>query len=266
MLTKPLDRLVFLDIESTTQYHTFADMPTRMKALFEKRFQKEIEEFKKAFPIVLSNIHNPEVINIDITENGIKACEAVYDLKGPLFPEFNKIICISLGVIDITNPKEYKLKTKSFCGEDEKKILQDFISSASIAKFNDSKPYDRFSFVAHNGMIFDFPVIAKRLIYNQMDLPVIFDYCESKPWEVTHFIDTKNIWKWGVYDGNVSLDMLAGAFDVESSKTLMTGDAVKNVYYLLKDLKAIQDYCEHDVFTLASIYLKMKNIQIPLTR
>lgn len=253
MLSKPLNKIVFIDIETTTQYESLAMMPVRMQTLFVKRFEKEISEM---------------IISISDIEKGnnriSRAKELVYDIKGPLFAEFNKIICISMGVIDISNPAEYKLNVKSFIG-DEKEMLEEFIKSPSISKFREMKA-DAFHFCAHNGMIFDFPILAKRMIYNGIELPYIFDYSDKKPWDVDYFIDTKKTWQWTVYDGGVSMDLLAAAFDIESSKTIMSGDKVKDVYYITKDIKGIKEYCEFDILTLARIYLKMKNIQIPLVK
>lgn len=261
---KPIEKVVFIDLESTSQYESFALMPTRMQNLFKDKFKKEIKELIDSF----------KGQEKQLSEEG--CVEVVYDTKAPLFAEFNKIICISMGVIDTTTVDSYKLKVKSFCNADEKVLLTEFAASASIANYktykdekgvvHNTKEENKFNFCAHNGKTFDFPVIAKRMIYNGLDLPYIFDYSHLKPWESDYFIDTKDVWKYGVFDGNVSLDLLAGSFGVESSNTLMKGSDVKNVYYVTKDMKAIKDYCEHDIFTLASIYLKMKNNQTPLTK
>lgn len=257
MLNKPLDKVVFIDIETTTQYESFEQMPIRMQVLFKKRFEKEINEAHIKYAH-----HTDDETTVEIA--WMACINEVYNIKGPLFAEFNKIICISMGVIDISNPKEYKLKIKSFTGE-EKQMLEEFIKSPSIAKFREMK-IDAFHFCAHNGMTFDFPILAKRMIYNSVELPYIFDYSDKKPWDIDYFIDTKKTWQWTVYDGGVSLDLLAAAFNVESSKTIMSGDKVKDVYYLTKDMKGIQEYCEFDVFALASIYLKMKNNHNPLVK
>jgi DNA polymerase elongation subunit (family B) len=251
---KPIEKVVFIDIESTSQHETFSAMPIRMQYLFKERFKKEIkEEFE-------SQTHIENGLSIE------KCVEEIYNSKAPLFAEFNKIVCISMGIINTANKDSYSLKVKSFCGTDEKALLTEFAQAASIKNYQTSTAAERFAFCAHNGKVFDFPVIAKRMIYNGIDLPYIFDYTHLKPWEVDYLIDTKEAWKYGVFDGNVSLDLLAAAFNVESSKMLMKGSDVKDVYYVTKDMAAIQKYCEHDIFTLASIYLKMKNIQVPLTR
>jgi len=256
---KPINRVVFLDVETTSQHKTLADAPPRMQQLFKQRFKKDIEEkIKETLATVAETIDS-------ITS---KVIEEIYDQKAPLFAEFNKIICISMGVIDNSDPNSLKLRIKSFCDHDEKALLSEFVKAKSVVDYEKQPASDRFAFCAHNGMIFDFPVIAKRLIYNGLDLPYIFDFSEKKPWDIDYFIDTKNTWKFGVYDGNVSLDLLAGAFNVESSKMIMQGSDVKLVYYEGDEsrMKSIQQYCEHDIYTLASIYLKMKNIQKPLTR
>ena len=229
-------------------------MPVRMQNLFKERFKKEIqEEFE-------SQTHIENGLSIE------KCVEEIYDIKAPLFAEFNKIICISMGILDTRNKDKYSLKVKSFINSDEKQLLTEFSESTSIKNFTTCKKEEQFSFCAHNGKVFDFPVIAKRMIYNGIDLPYIFDFSDKKPWDLDYIIDTKEVWKFGVFDGSVSLDLLAAAFNVESSKMLMKGSDVKNVYYITKDMEAIKNYCEHDIYTLASIYLKMKNIQVPLVR
>ncbi len=265
---KPIEKVVFIDLESTSQYESFALMPVRMQNLFKERFKKEIEEeFLKTKPTPTEETAPVVYLN---------CIEAIYDQKAPLFAEWNKIICISMGRIDITNVDQYKLNIKSFINADEKQLLTEFAASPSIANYKthkdkdgnvkNTKTEDQFAFCSHNGFMFDFPVIAKRMIYNGLDLPFIFDYPNIKPWELVQFIDTKKEWSYNVFDGGVSLDLLAACFDVESSKTLMKGSDVKNVYYETKDMTAIQKYCEHDIYTLASIYLKMKGIKTPLTR
>jgi predicted PolB exonuclease-like 3'-5' exonuclease len=104
------------------------------------------------------------------------------------------------------------------------------------------------------------------MIINGIELPAMFDFSESKPWDLVHFIDTKVVWKFGSYDNNVSLDLLCATLGVESPKTDMSGDKVKDVFWIEKDLKKIAEYCEGDVYALASCYLKMKNIQTKLTK
>lgn len=271
---KPIEKVLFIDIETTSQYPTLAEVPTRLRELFKKKFEKDIKEKSNEIAsdilrgIKEASNRNPE--------------EEIYDQKAPLLAEFNKIICISIGAIQTKHAKTgevlpvYKLHVKSFCGEDEKKILTDFASAKPVAEFytladgkTRTRDEDQFNFCAHNGKIFDFPVLAWRMIYNQLPLPYILDYGEKKPWDVTWFIDTKEIRKMNVFDANISLDLLAASFDIESSKTIMSGDMVKHVYWEQKangGLKNIQEYCEFDVLTLARLYLKMKGINTTIEK
>jgi hypothetical protein len=240
--TKPVDKIIFLDIETTSQYEKYWDMPEVFQKLFAKRFAKEID--------------------VQIADLSKDAYEEVYNQKAPLYAEWGKIICISMGVIN-SSDEEYKLNVTSYSDVDEVKLLQAFLKKTQTIT---SELNSLWSFCAHNGKNFDFPFISKRLIINHLELPKMFDFSEMKPWEIKYFIDTKEVWKFGVYDHNVSLDILAAVFDVPSSKDDMDGSQVKNVFYQDKDLKKITGYCEKDVLALASVFLKMKNIKNKLVR
>ena len=123
-----------------------------------------------------------------------------------------------------------------------------------------------FAFCAHNGKIFDFPFITKRMILNRMEIPKFLQIYDKKPWEILHLIDTKEMWKFGVFDNNSSLSLLAHVFDVPSSKDEMDGSMVKDCYYKEKNIPKIATYCEKDVLALAHVYLKMNGIENQLTK
>jgi DNA polymerase elongation subunit (family B) len=240
--SKPIDKVLFLDIETTSQYESYKACPEPVKTLFSSRYKKELEEIGKVY----------------------KDVEDVYNNKAPLSAEFGKIICISLGII--TDKATYKFVTASYSDTDEKKLLETFIAKTKAINTCTDVAKAEYHICAHNGKIFDFPFIAKRLLINGIQLPAMFDFSELKPWDLKYFIDTKEVWKFGVYDGNSSLDLLAYSFGVESSKSDMSGDKVKDVFYKEKDIKKIADYCEKDVVALATIYLRMKGIKNNLTK
>lgn len=244
---KPLTNIVFLDIETTSQYPRFEDMPAHKKLLFLKRFK---EDFKK--------------LKDDLMEpDDALVIEKLYDNKAPLFAEFGKIICIS--GLRIMDSESLKYKTVSIVNESEEQLLLDFLKTfKSIAECADpakGKDY----ICAHNGLMFDFPYMSKRMIANGIPLPAMFDFAESKPWELAHFIDTKAVWKFGSYDNNTSLELLCDALNVETPKDDMTGDKVKDAYWIKKDINGIAAYCEKDVVALANCYVKMKGINKQLT-
>lgn len=243
--TKPIEKILFLDIETVPQQKSFFNLTKKKQELFYERFKKDFtesgcEDFKST-PIDHENT------------------DAIYALKGSLYAEFGKIVCISVGVIDTSNT-EYQLKTISITGENDLTILTEVMTKVK-AIINYTGKADDFAFCAHNGKIFDFPFIAKRFVINGLDIPKAFDIAEKKPWDLTHLIDTKEIWKFGVYDNNASLDLLADTFGVASSKDEMDGSKVKDVFYKEKDLDKIAKYCEKDILALATIYLRMRGIK-----
>ncbi len=94
---------------------------------------------------------------------------------------------------------------------------------------------------------------------HQIKLPSILDLAGKKPWDVRH-IDTLQLWKFGDYKAYTSLDLLAQVFDLPSPKDEIDGSMIAQVYYEDQDLERISDYCQKDVSTLASIYLRMNNL------
>lgn len=258
--SKPIEKVIFLDIETTSSQEDFSMISPTMRKIFYQKFIKDKDE--KLCEVLAQSEHSPEenITNILYAEGADKKFPSIrkrlndkYGEKAPLHPEFGKIVCISIGTLSQAEDK-YKLTTTSFSSFDEKSLLEGFLNR--IKKVSSG---NEFAFCAHNGKSFDFPYIAKRLIINGIDLPKVFDFAELKPWEQT-FIDTKDTWRFGVYDAHSSLELLCEVFGVKTSKDDMSGADVKDVFYVEKDIKKIEKYCEKDIYSLASIYLKMKNI------
>ena len=224
MNLKPVDKVLFLDIETVPQYETFEEVPELLKKLFLQRFKKEAAE-------------------TDDYEN-------LWFLKASLYPEFGKIVCISVGMM-----YNGKFVTKSFASEDEVALLNDFVGGKLMDKLNDISGGTVFS--AYNGNVFDFPFIAKRLIINELFVPKVFFYTDLKPWERNFMVDLKVLWKWDVFDANVSLGLLGYALGLKIHKDEMDGSMVKDVYYKEKDIKKIALYCEQDVDLLYRAYVKI---------
>ena len=135
--------------------------------------------------------------------------------------EFGKIICISVGMLE----KDNRLKIKSFYGDDEKKLLEDF---GTI--FN-SPRLQNIILCAHNGKEFDFPWIARRMLINGFQPPVPFQTVGK---------------------------LMAHIFGVPTPKDDIDGSMVAEIYYQEKDLQRIVEYCEKDVLTLANVFRKMR--------
>ena len=68
---------------------------------------------------------------------------------------------------------------KSFYGNDEKELLEDF--AQLLRKLKPSM-----LLCGHNGKEFDFPYLSRRMIINGIELPPQLDNSQKKPWEVLH--------------------------------------------------------------------------------
>ena len=220
--------ILFLDIETVPAEPGFDDLPDHYKEFWEKKsasFRMENESAADSYP------------------------------KAGLYAEFGKIVCISVGIINRIK-KENFFRVKSFFGDDEKKLLSDF--SEMLRNYLNRK---EIHLCAHNGINFDFPFIARRMLIHDIELPEILDTAGKKPWE-SRFIDTMDLWKFGDYRHSVSLDLLAELFGIETPKEAMNGSMVASVYREEKDLKKIVTYCEQDVLCVAQIILKFKGMEV----
>ncbi|MCX7743798.1 MAG: ribonuclease H-like domain-containing protein [Flavobacteriales bacterium] len=214
--------VLFLDIETVPQYPDYISVPEE-----KKKFWKH-----KASLISKSESDTPETL---------------YERAG-IYAEFGKIICISSGFI-----RDGKLQIKSFAGDDEKLLLQEFASV--LQKLQNSGK--RWYLCAHNGKEFDFPYIARRMIVHSIQVPSILDP-RGKWAKDLQLLDTMELWKFGDYKNFTALDLLADIFGIPSPKDDMDGSQVHSIYYKDGNLQRIVNYCEKDVYTLCKVFLKFK--------
>ena len=217
----PLEKVLFLDIETVPQYGNWDEMDESLQKLWDK---KTLHQRKDDF-----------------------TTEEFYKERGGIMAEFGKIICISVGILD----KSDKIMIKSFAGDDEKKLLEEFGEIFNRPKLRDV------ILCAHNGKEFDFPWIARRFLINGMEPPKPFQLFGKKPWEIPH-LDTMELWKFGDYKSYVSLELLANVFGLPTPKDDIDGSMVASMYWIEKDLFRIVQYCEKDVLTLANVFRRMR--------
>ena len=175
----------------------------------------------------------------------------IYSNAG-IYAEFGKIICISCGIIS-KSQEEKKLLIKSFYGDEEKLLLQQFCETVSKWSHGSEK-----FLCAHNGKEFDFPYLCRRLVINQIAIPHLLDTSGKKKWEVSH-LDTMELWKFGDYKNYTSLNLLAHILGIPTPKDDIDGSMIRDVYWIQHDLPRIVHYCQKDVFTVAQVYLRLNN-------
>ena len=221
----PLHTILFLDIETVSQYSDLSRVPEDWQELWR---------------------HKAENLNRDKT---LLTPEELYG-RAAIYAEFGKVVCISCGVLS-GPPAERRLSLKSFYGHDEKDVLQQFCEL--LQKWgSEGQKY----LCAHNGKDFDFPYLCRRMIIQGMKIPSILNLTGKKPWEVPH-IDTMELWKFGEYKNYISLNLLAHSLGIPTPKDDIDGSEVGSVYWVDRDLPRIVNYCQKDVATVAQVYLRI---------
>ncbi|MFB0946160.1 MAG: putative PolB exonuclease-like 3'-5' exonuclease [Spirosomataceae bacterium] len=224
---RQLKSTLFIDIETVAQSANFEDVNERLQKHWER---------KASF---LKN------------DDKLTAAEMYID-RAAIYAEYGKVICISFGGF-YEEDGELKLRVSSFCGDDEKQVLSDFVK---IIEKHRAK--NNLLLCAHNGKEFDYPYLCRRIVLNGMPLPAILQISGKKPWNIPH-LDTLEMWKFGDYKHFTSLDLLAALFDIPSSKQEINGSMVSHTYHVDKDIEKINRYCLADVVVLAQLYLKMNS-------
>ena len=227
--------LIVIDIETASVSPSFAHLSPEWQELWQEKTARILPEGKTA--------------------------EEFYPMRAGVMAEFSKVVCISIGYF--IREQHLKMRVKSFCGEDEKKILTDFLQTVSkIESFNNN-----WCFAGHNIKEFDIPFLCRRLLVNDMRIPPYLDFQNMKPWE-TNIVDTFQYWRFGDYKNFTSLKLLAAAMGVPSSKDDIDGSMVGELFHTENreerkiNIKRIATYCQKDVVTTANIILRFKNSPI----
>ena len=158
-----INKVLFLDIETVPMVEQWEDLSENWKNLWQKKISYQLKEEETA--------------------------EEMFYQRAGIMAEFGKIVCISFGMI----VKGEQLRVKSFYGDDEKKILEDFIELLN-------SPYFATGLIlcAHNGKI-RLSIFGKKDFDSWVNLTECFEYSRQKPWEVQH-LDTMELWKFGDYN------------------------------------------------------------------
>jgi len=225
-----LENLLLIDIETVPQQPSFDLLNEDWKKLWEEKTIRSLPDFTSAAEF--------------------------YPQRAGVMAEFAKIVCISIGYFTKTG-NALQLRLKSFFGDDEKKLLQDFITTVNQMEAKNNK----WSFAGHNIKEFDIPFICRRLLINGLRIPVYLDFQNMKPWD-TNTVDTFQFWRFGDYKNYTSLKLLAAALGVPSPKDDIDGSMVAEVYWNEKNLQRIATYCQKDVVTTGNIILRFKNMEL----
>jgi predicted PolB exonuclease-like 3'-5' exonuclease len=232
MINVPLDKILFIDIETVgieSDYPTLEKKNPKLAELF----SNYESWFKKRFP-----------------EDADATLDQLFQTRTALVPEFARIVTVCLGIVDQSG----KFKTTVFSDENERALLVDL--RKTLFRCGELGYF----LCGHNVKNFDIPMMAKRMIINNILPPKIFPTYDTKPWEVKA-IDTRDVWQYGQYASISTLDLMCGVMGVESSKSdEMDGSRVHEVFYKEKNIDKINTYCEKDVKVLYEVVKKLQNL------
>lgn len=235
-LTHP-DKILYLDIETAALAEHYTQMSGRMPDQWELKADSLFARM------------NPEEKEKYMAEDD--SYQKLYEDRAALHTAFSRIVCISFGFVSPLDETQRKMQLRSYYGEDEKEILEDF--AHSVNKWSATSPQNRLA--AHNGKFFDFPLLARKYMLHGLVIPYALNIIGKKPWEI-QLVDTMEIWKMGVYNAAIKLDTLSAAYGLPSPKAEMSGADV-NRYFWDGRHQDIAEYCELDISTLANCYICM---------
>lgn len=230
----PVESFLFFDIETVAKVpELMEDTPLYDAFVYKMRYAEEAQ--RKDF-----NAYN---------------VKALYAEKAALYPEFGKIVAITIGkIVD-----GHKVALYSFSGDDEANILTRFFKALSDQIANDPE----LVLCGVNLKFFDLRYCFIRAVVNQIE-PVKghINLTGLKPWEV-RTCDITDVWKQtSMY--NAPLIAIAECLGLPSPKSDIDGSKVSETYWKegVKGLERIVKYCEQDVFTTANVVMKLRFMEL----
>lgn len=240
-----VDKLLFFDIESVSQYKDLFDMPDRQLKMWESyydSFRKKVTDESKIPTEMDKGECRPDLMK--------RVKQEVYRQTAAFFPEFGKVACVSMAFVT----KGGEVRFESFYGEDELHILTE-----TRKVFDKIEPLG-FDLCGQSIKMFDIPFLGKRYFINGMKPPKMFPTHETKPWDL-RVLDTKEVWQFGNNWSLGSLDLMCTVLDIDSPKNGdVKGDNVTTNYWD-GNHKEIKEYCEKDVKALVDIITKLNNLK-----
>jgi predicted PolB exonuclease-like 3'-5' exonuclease len=233
-----IDKLLFFDIETVSQYKDLYDMPEDKLKMWESYY----DSFRK-------KVTDESRIDGEVMTLG-EIHQEVYRQTAAFFPEFGKVACVSMAFVTKTG----EIRFESFYGEDELHVLTE-----TRKVFDKIEPLG-FDLCGQSIKNFDIPFLGKRFFINGMKPPKLFPTYDTKPWDL-RVVDTKDVWQFGNNWSLGSLDLICSVLDIDSPKNGdVKGDSVTTNYWEGKH-EEIKEYCERDVKALVDIITKLNNLK-----
>ncbi len=226
LATLNLEEILFIDLETVPLYQSFKELDPTGQTLWQKKAGQRYPELPS---------------------------DEAYEQKAGIHAEFSQVLIAGCGFFHKSKDNQLIFRVKTFHNTNEKELLNEFIQLIDHTKRKKFRVL-----CAHNGKEFDFPFLCRRMLVNGLDIPPVLDLAGKKPWEVMH-LDTLELWKFGDRKHYTSLELMAYALGIPSSKSTFNGSMVNKVYQESGITPELLDYCLNDVVLLAQVFLKLRN-------
>lgn len=235
-----LRKIIVLDIETTSNYENYED--------FCRARPGEIKFWER----------KAAVCRKDFAELRDKTDGEIYKQYAAVYPEFGRIVCISVGQVKFDEDDNPQFLKRSFYGENEKENVENFMKfiTAVFNKIPDIK------ILGHDIKRFDMPYILKKSLIMGIHIPHKLKLHDIKPWE-NCLLDTIEIWKCGSWGAGVSLEHLTFMLGVSNPKDAEVSSneeygGVARAFWngMLEELK---EYCEDDIRATMDVLLKFSH-------
>lgn len=247
------EQCIFLDIETVPGFSSYEELSQTLQKRWDEKVDKWIKYSEsskgKILDAVFSEFEKQEKsymkddILFDIYQkNMLSRPKDLYFEMAGLYPEYGKVICISIGSI-----KDGKFNIISFVGE-EQELLSNFAYGVSMTYKRLSMSYSDVWVVGHNISFFDIPYITKRMNLHGLLVPQFLHKAFQQPWN-KKVVDTATEWRVGNTTGDATLETIAISLGIDSSKNHeVNGETMARYYYSsASNIEKIAEYCEDDV-------------------
>lgn len=232
-----LQNTLFLDIETVPSVANFEDLSEAMQKHWAKK---------------AATIRGSSIDENDLSKS--------FSEKAGVYAEFAKVVCIVVGSFH-KSKDQWQFRVKTISGRDEVSLLNEF--SSLLTRFAILQ-HGNIRLCGHNIREFDLPFLCRRLTVADLPLPECLQLNGKKPWEVKYIDDTLELWRFGDFKNYTSLALLAEILGIPSPKDDIDGSMVGSVYWQEDNLERIAKYCAKDVLTTAKVFMKLKEIDLPM--
>lgn len=229
----------FWDLETIAAYPSLEAMPDNLREIWMNKFHFKNLEKERTF-LREQWALSPDHETYEPTANQI------YLKYAALYAEFSKILCFSFGYFDKANPGKYTIASIS----DENEIV---VLNGAKQVFD---TVVGLVLTGYNITGFDIPVLIKRMLINNIDLPFQLQIRGKKPWEI-QLNDMMQDWKSTGWEA-ISLDLLCVSLGIDTPKDIIKNWEVSTNYHNGKLTVAdITKYCEKDVKATIEVALRL---------